>query len=169
LSQELIKSLPESDDEVLIAVSENQLSLELPTRYLTTRLVSGTYPPYQSIIPKTPTTSLIALRSDLVALLRTLAPFTDKDFRIELSINPNEGTCRWRASHGDLGEAQYDLPSTLSGNPLEIRIHHRHLSEVLSYISTDSITIEASEPNKPLLVKPIGDSSFLYLMMPLSR
>lgn len=169
LAQEIIKALPEGDDEVLIAVSENQLSLELPNRYLTTRLVSGTYPPYQAILPKTSTTSLIALRSDLQALLRTLAPFTDKDFRIEVSIDPAAGTCRWRASHGDLGEAQYDLPTTLTGNPLEIRIHHKHLAEVLSFISTDSLSIEATESNKPLLVKPVGDSSFQYLMMPLSR
>jgi DNA polymerase III sliding clamp (beta) subunit (PCNA family) len=45
-------------------------------------------------------------------------------------------------------------------------VNERYLAEIVSLIHVDSIVLQFSE-NKPVIVRGVGDSSFLGLIMPM--
>jgi DNA polymerase-3 subunit beta len=166
---EILKALPDSKDLITFTITENQFSCTVGGVYITSRLTSGNYPDYRMIIPKESTTECIALRSDLQNLLRTLSVFSDRDSRIDVALHPSEKSCSFSSRNNDIGEAIHSVSCTLKGNDVDIRVNQKHFQDALSNLSVDSAVILCTEPNKPIIIQGVGDISFLYLMMPLSR
>lgn len=169
-ASEMIRALPEVKESVEISVSENQCSVALPgVFYITSRLTAGTYPDYKTIIPKESKTECIVLKSDLQAILKTLASFSDRDFRMDMSIDPEKKEYTIVSKNPDVGEGIYRVPATLKGNPIEVRVNQRHVSEVIASMTGDSIALSFTEPQKPILVTSPGETGMVALLMPLNR
>lgn len=166
---EIIKVLPETKDELTFTITENQFSCTLSGVYITSRLTNGSYPDYRMILPKDSKTTAIALRADVQAMLKSLSVFSDRDFKIDVSIHPSEKKCSFTSKNVDVGEAVHILPCTLQGDDLDIRVNQKHFKDVLGIIGSDSISLSCSESNRPTVVTGVSDASFLYLMMPLNR
>ena len=166
---EILKALPDSKDLITFSITENQFSCIIGGVYITSRLTSGNYPDYRMIIPKESKTECIALRSDLQNLLKTLSVFSDRDSRIDVALHPSEKSCSFSSRNNDVGEATHSILCTLKGDDVDIRVNQKHFQDALSNLSVDSASISCTESNKPIIIRGVGDTSFLYLMMPLSR
>ncbi len=166
---EILKALPDSKELITFTITENQFSCTTEGVYITSRLTSGNYPDYRTIIPKESTTECIALKADVQNILKTLSVFSDRDSRIDVAMHPGEKSCTFSSRNNDVGEAVHSLSCTLKGNDVDIRVNQKHFQDALMALSVDSAVISCTEPNKPIIVQGVSDASFLYLMMPLSR
>lgn len=166
---EILKALPDSKELVTFTITENQFSLTTEGVYITSRLTAGNYPDYRTIIPKESTTECIALKADVQNLLKTLSVFSDRDSRIDVAIHPSEKSCTFSSRNNDVGEAVHSLVTTLKGKDVDIRVNQKHFQDALTVLSVDSVAVLCTEPNRPVIIEGVGDKSFLYLMMPLSR
>src|SRR5665213_2047438 len=61
------------------------------------------------------------------------------------------------------------IPKAVSGEDVDINFHIGYLSECLSSIQSDSITLTFAGIGRPLVIKGVSDASFLYLVRPLNR
>ncbi len=166
---EIAKILEEADAELNISFSKNQLSLSFKRVFITSRLIDGTFPDYRQIIPKEGVTEAVLLKADFMAILKRAVVFSDKFNQVSFSLKPNKKAFTLSSRNADIGEIEEQIPATLSGESLDIHFNHRYLSDCLQSISTDSLTLTFGGPGKPLVIRGVGDASFLYLVMPMNR
>jgi len=155
--------------EVKVVVSENQISFTSDTVYITSRLISGTYPDYRQIIPKEFTSEVIVLRQDISTIFKKIQIFSDKFNQVGLHVSVKKREFVLTASNSDVGETTETLQAAITGEDLDINFNHRYITDVLQIIPSDSISLSFSGLSKPMVIKGISNTSFLYLVMPMNR
>lgn len=166
---EIVKVFESSNEDLLFKITKNQISCVGKAAYATSRVIQGVYPDYQQILPKKHTTEIVVLKQDLLNAIKLSTLFSDKFNKIQISINPKEKKCLLATKNTDIGETETSLTVTMSGEPIEIALNGKHLFDSLSAIERDSITLEFNEANKPAVIRGLGDQSFTYLTMPLTK
>jgi DNA polymerase-3 subunit beta len=166
---EVMKVFENTNENLLFKVTKNQISCVGQAAYATSRVIQGIYPDYEQILPKKHTTEATMLKQDLLNIIKLSTLFSDKFNKVQLSINPKEKKCILSTKNTDVGETEAGIAATMEGEAVEISLNGKHLFDCLSSIDRDSITIELNGPNKAVVVKGLGDPSFTYLTMPLTK
>ncbi len=157
------------NNQVEILYTENQIAFRRNGGYLTSRLVSGTFPDYRQIIPKKPVSEAVLLKQDFASALKKTSAFSDKFSQVSISVKPSSRSFSLHAENADVGETTETLQASLSGEDVTMSFNHRYLSEALPSFASDSISLSFHGQGKPLLIKGVSDASFLYLVMPMNR
>lgn len=164
---DILQALPAG--EVELTLDDHQCALSWTDGVLTTRLVAASYPDYTQIIPKSFVSEATVLRKDLESGLRRVSVFSDTFQKIRLAIVPGDKQLTLAARNNDIGESSEHIPAATTGERIELSFNHRYLTAPLSLISSDSITIAASGIGRAAVLRGSGDSSFLYLVMPMNQ
>ncbi len=166
---EIIKIFDGIDDDLKINLQKNQISLSLENIYLTSRVIDGNFPDYKQIIPKIPTTKAIVLKQDLLSSLKISNIFSDKFNQIILSVKPKEKIFEIESKNNDVGENNSLVDGALSGENVSANFNYKYILDCFQSIGSDSLSLELSGNNKAMIIKGVGDTSFLYLVMPMNR
>jgi DNA polymerase-3 subunit beta len=166
---EISRILETVDGEIKLTISENQISLSAQAVYITSRIVSGSFPDYKQIIPKEFATEVVVLKQDLLNTLKTANIFSDKFNQIVLSVLPSKKKFECTAKNTDVGEYAGIVPASISGEDVSISLNQKYLIECLAVIVQDSISIGLNGGNKAMVIKGVSDASFTYLLMPMNR
>ncbi len=166
---EIMRVLESTNEDINFLVSKNQISCAGKSLYITSRVIQGVYPDYEQILPKTNTTEMIVLKEDLINTIKLSTLFSDKFNKITININPAKKICSVSTKNSEIGETESNLDATLSGEPIEISLNGKHLFDCFSVIEKDSVVIQFNGADKPAVIRGLGDPSFTYLTMPLTR
>ncbi len=166
---EIIRLLEDQQKPVTVSYDGNQLGLSGEGFYLSSRTVDGTFPDYQQIIPKEIKTEAVVLKEDFENALKTAHVFADKLNQIVFSVDPREKKLEIQTKNNSVGENTNQLKAAITGEPINISFNFKYVIDALQSISTDSITLVFNGKQKPMIMKPVGDQSFLYLVMPMNR
>jgi DNA polymerase-3 subunit beta len=158
-----------SGEEVSCTIGEHQCSIENNDFFATFRLIAGTFPDYTQIIPKEFATETRILRADFERVLRKHAPFSDSFNKTTLTIVAGQDHLTLHTENTAIGESTDDIPATKAEKDLVLRFNHRYLLDALHSISSDSISIACAGVARPAIIRPVGDESFMYLVMPMNR
>lgn len=164
---EIARALEGVDGMVKICATKNQISFHTEYMHITSRLVDGVFPDYQQIVPKKFTTEATLLRQDLIDRLKLTTVFSGKLQQVRLKIYPNEKLLEIESRNEDIGETTHQIDAVLTGEDVEFLLNQRFLMDVLSYLPTDSISLQAYGGGRPLVIKGVGDQTFTYLVMPM--
>lgn len=156
-------------DEVKISFSRNQLSLSGKGIYFTTRLIDGAFPDYRMIIPKEEKIKVVLMKQELLNTLRLSTVFADKFFQIIFSVDSSTKKVLISSKNNDVGSAESFIDAVVSGGAIEVSFNLKYFLDVFQTITSDSIAISFTEPNKPIVIRGVHDQSFLYLLMPTNR
>jgi DNA polymerase III subunit beta len=148
---------------------EDQLSVKLSSVYITTRLISGTFPDYTKIIPKEATTTVTMLTEDIATIFKKASVFSDTTRQVSIEVVPETKQCLIRAKNGTVGEMEELIPATIEGVSIGINVSGKYVSDCLQSISRDSVTMSFAGVGRPILIRGVGDQSFLYLVMPMNK
>jgi DNA polymerase-3 subunit beta len=69
----------------------------------------------------------------------------------------------------EVGENVNNIDAVVKGEDLSISFNHKYIVDCFQAIDTDSISLSFSDTNKPMVVRGVGDPSFLYLVMPMNK
>lgn len=166
---EIIKVLESINDEVMINLDKNQISFSYKGIYLISRVIDGTFPDYKQIIPKTTSTEVIVLKQDFVNTLKLSNVFSDKFNQINIKVDPSSKKCQIRTKNNDVGENTTMLDSTITGEAVDINFNYKYIIDCLQSIDSDSVSLVFSGLNKPVVITPVSDTSFRYIVMPMNR
>ena len=166
---EIIKIFDKGEEDISITVEEHQLALRSQNIYLTSRIIEGNFPDYKQIIPKEVSSKVIILKQDLINTLKASLVFSDNFNQLTLKIFPVKKIFEIESKNSTVGESIQNIDAVFEGEDISININHRYLADCFQSITTDSISLEFSGEAKPIVVKGVGDTSFLYLVMPMNR
>ena len=168
--QECVKVFAGDISEVKLVIEKNQLSIISPDTYFTSRIVDGNYPDYQQIIPETFSTEAVVLKDDLTQTLRLVNVFSNTFNQVSIKTIAESGKISISSRNTDVGENDSHVDAAITGDNVETYVNHRYISDIFTSLSSsDSISFSFLEKNKPFMVRGVGDTSFLYLIMPMNR
>lgn len=156
-------------DEVLLGTEDGQLVVSGGGVRFVSRVVDATFPNYREIVPKQSATEATVLKGELVEMLRKARVFSGNDQHVGLHIYPKKKIFTATARSNDVGEMSDSIDAALSGDDLDINFHIGYLSECLSSIQSDSVTLSFAGAGRPLVIRGGSDPTFMYLVMPLNR
>jgi DNA polymerase-3 subunit beta len=166
----LIKiSLPSNSVPVVTEFSNSNAFFSFGNIKLICRLIDERYPDYENVIPKANPHRMTIERSKFLNSLKRIAIFSNKTtHQIRLKITADELTI----SAEDLdysNEAVEKIPCEYVGEDMEIGFNAKFLAEMLSNISSSTISMELSLPNRAGLIIPSDkeeNEDILMLVMP---
>lgn len=157
------------DKDVEVYLSNNQIVFRDDNVYLTSRLIDGTFPDYKQILPKEFSTEMVVLKQDLINTLKKINIFSDKSNQVQFELTPSKKKVMLKAQNKDIGETTEDLEAAVTGEDLKINFNHKYISECLQSVNSDSISLSFTGLSKPMVIKGVSDTSFLYLVMPMNK
>jgi DNA polymerase-3 subunit beta len=166
---EIIHVLEEAQGDIEVAVDKSQIGFFSQNLFLTSRLVIGTFPDYSQIIPQKPLTEIITLKEDLINALNMSQIFSDKFNQVKIGASFKEKKLEIVTKNSDIGENTTFIDSTISGEDVSINFNHKYIKDCFQSLVGDSVSLELSGVGKPMVIRSVGDKSFLYLVMPMSK
>ena len=166
---EIIRTLEDIKEDVEVCLNDNQISFSYDNIYITSRVIDGTFPDYKQIIPKEVKTEVVVLKDDFVSSLRISNIFADKFSQVTFHIIPKEKLLKITTKNMDVGENVNNLDAVIKGDELTISFNYKYIIDCFQSIDSDSISLSFSDINKPMVIRGIGDKSFLYLVMPMNK
>lgn len=163
---EALKMLKDEEGEVRLQLQENQLLFELGRHLLICRLIEGQFPNYQQVIPKKAAKTLRISRELFQgALRRTSAIMGDRIIPTVFELRP--GGMQISCVNTDVGEAREELDADYRGEGMSIGFNTRYILEFLTVVEEDEIQVQLNDPLSPALFQPVGEESYLYVVMPM--
>ncbi len=138
-------------------------------RRTTTRLLSGEFPRYQSLLPKSVNAAAELSVSLLSESVKRVALVAERNTPVRLSFSA--GQLMLEAGTGDEAQAEEIIEAEFSGDDLSIAFNPQYLLDGLAAIDSDTVRIAFTESGKPALLTgkpgPDGNPEFRYLLMPI--
>jgi DNA polymerase III subunit beta len=152
----------------VLKINENQCALEFPDGvYITSRLISGSFPDYEQIIPKEYSTHTTLLKNDLAHAFKKTNIFLNKFMQVALYVTERSVTVS--ANSGEIGTTTESVKAQTTGEELNLNFNQRYLSEPLQYITDESIVLHFAGIGRPLVIEGVNDRSMRYLVMPMNK
>lgn len=166
---DIVRVLEEKDEVIEISFDKNQVSFTSEDFYLVSRVVEGTFPSYQQIIPKETKTEVIVLKQDLLNTLKIAHVFSDTFNRVTFSVSPSLKKLEVKTKNNDIGENTTNLSAALTGEDVQISFNYKNIFDCFQSIDADSVSLSFNGLNKALIIKGVGDKTFFYLAMPMNK
>lgn len=163
---ELNKMLAETEEDIKISLSSSKICFQFRNVILLSKLIDGTFPDYEKVIPENNTKILEADRLKLmkaVDRVSTIASEKTRSIRLEIS----SGKLHLSVSTDNNGQADEDLEAIYSADSLEIGFNSRYLLEMMSVMEGDTIQFIFADNTAPSLVRDPADLSTLFVIMPM--
>jgi len=157
-----IKSQP-----ITIAFDEHQVLFITQDTKLISRLIEGKFPDYDVIIPKSFETEITLEKTELLPALKLTSSLSNKLHEIKLVSDDSNKNIRIYSSSQEFGESEYLLPAKIKGEKIQITFNWRFIIDGVKNIETDTVNIGCNGEEKPSIFYPAGDTSFLYVIMPI--
>ena len=162
--------LANSNDDVTIEFNENMAKFTFGNNIWICRLIDGKYPNYTAVIPKENPNVLTINRNLLLSSIRRASIMSNKStnqVRFKLSGN----ILHLHAEDTEYAnKADMQIPCDYNGEDINIGFSSKFLTEMLSVLSSDDITMKMSQPNRPGIIEPIdgldAEEKVLMLSMP---
>lgn len=166
-ASDILQHIP--DTEVKVEADDHQLAISWEGGVAVTRLVSLAYPDYQQIIPKSFLAEATTLKKDFEGALKRTSVFSDSFQKVRLGLDVTGKKIALSAHNTDIGESKEEVGASLTGEAIELSFNHRYLTAPLPSLLSESITLSAAGIGRPLIIRGTGDTSFLYLVMPMNQ
>jgi len=165
---ELRKLLEEESGSVEVGLSDTRIQFKLGTVTLTSKLIDGTFPEYERVIPKDNDKVLRVGKKDFAdAVARVSAISSERSRPVKLALQRDVLTLS--AASAEQGTASEELDGDrvkYESGPLEIGFQARYLNDITDQIA-DQVEFRFADGSAPTIVQDAGDGSALYVLMPM--
>ncbi len=167
---ELRKLVDESEDENQVSLSETKIRFATGEAALTSKLIDGTFPDYDRVIPSNNDKILeVKCKEFAEAVDRVSTISTEKSRAVKLAIVPgaNGGSLAVSATSPENGTAVEEIDATYLAEPMEIGFNSRYLLDITAQIDGEGAQFAMSDSASPTIVRDRADPSALYVLMPM--
>lgn len=152
------------DEDISIAVGENQILFQVEDTSVISRLIDGQFPNYRQLLPETFEYEAEVDREELLEVVHRIGLMAQKNAPVRLEFEANTLTVKAQAH--DVGRAHESLPVRYEGEMLHIGFNPEFLEAGLAAVRGTSVRLRFISPLRPGLI--VGeDDGFLYLIMPI--
>ncbi len=163
---ELRKLLDEVEGTVEISLSPTKVRFGLGSAVLTSKLIDGTFPDYNRVIP-TANDKLLKLdpKSFSAGVDRVSTIASEKTRAVKMSVDRDKVTLS--VTSPENGVAVEELAADYGSDNIEIGFNARYLLDILGEIDGDTVEVHLADAAAPNLLRESDKSNALYVLMPM--
>src|SRR6478672_5070733 len=163
---ELRRLLDDTEDAIDISLSDTKIQFVSGGIELTSKLIDGTFPDYQRVIPANNDKSLsLDSREFSQSVDRVSTISADKTRAVKLNIGKDKVTLS--VVNPDSGTATEELGASYSASAIEIGFNARYLLDITSQIEGKDVRFLLHDAGSPTLIEDADDNRTLYVLMPM--
>lgn len=163
---ELAKVLEDTNDEVTVYISKNQVLFEQKALSLTSRLIEGNFPDYKKIIPKESKTSVkIDKEAFILGVKKTNLFVREHNSGVRVGIGGS--SMMIQTEENQVGEGKVEVDIEKNGEDNEIALNAQFLLDVLTQMKDKDIMFELDGKLSPVTIKSEKGDGYLHIIMPL--
>lgn len=159
-----------SDEEVVtLYIDDHQILFSTPQTQLISRLIDGQYPDYEKIVPAQLSMELIFDRKEFLSGVKLVSSFSGKTSDIRLRVGENQKSLEVYAANQNVGENNFIIPAKVQkgGEALQIVFNWRYLLDGVKPFLSEMMRLGLVSGSKPAILRPAGDDSVYYILMPI--
>ena len=165
---ELRKLIDEAPEDIAVALSETRIQFTVGPITLTSKLIDGTFPEYERVIPRNNTRILRVGKKDFSdAVARVAAISQERSRPVKLMLEP--GLLTLSASSAEQGTAKEELDDnriSYDAESLEIGFQARYLNDITDQVEKE-VEFCFADSASPAVVRDVDSPSALYVLMPM--
>ena len=163
---ELHRLLEATDGPVEVAVSVAKVRFVIGPITLVSKLIDGSFPDYQRVIPQSNDKVLEVSNAEFQAAVDRVSTIASERGRaVKLAIGPEKVTLS--VTNPDGGSATEEVPAAYEHPPLEIGFNARYLLDISGQLESDKMVFRLADPGSPTMVRDGDDEQALYVLMPM--
>jgi DNA polymerase-3 subunit beta len=152
----------------------NQISFEVAgengAECLTCRVLDGTYPAVDQLLPKAFTRQLTVSRAELLLAIdriSVLAARKNNLVKMEIGKENLLGRSLFLSADVDEGSGSEELTCQFTGEETAIAFNGKYLADGLKSLGCGEVIISMNEPAQPVVIAPVSGDDWQYLVMPI--
>lgn len=162
-----LSRLISSSGDVSLKVGRSQAFFKFDNYSLHCRLLEGRFPDHTKVVPTEFVRTCRIGRDDFISgLKRMLVVAQEKRSPNLIRLRFSDDTLQLSANTPDLGSGDERLPVVFEGDPLTIGFNGKYLVDGLGVLDSEEIQFDLQEETKSAVIRPLGDNSYDYVVMP---
>ena len=151
---------------VAVSTDDNHVFLATENVTVTARKLTGSFPNYERVIPKSFEQTTTLNRAALAAAISRVAQFADDRSRaIRLSFR--DGELGILAASVEAGEAEDTLQCPYDGKAIEVGFNADYISEFLGAVSSETVNVDLINEKSAAQFCITGTDEYKYVLMPM--
>ena len=152
-------------ENVNISLSDSKVRFVLDDVTLASKLIDGTYPDYERVIPTSNNKILELNVKNLATAVDRVSVVAERTRAVKMIVNTNHVTIT--TSSPEWGSAVEEVEALYDNEALEVGYNFRYLLDILANIKGDNAKISFSDGSSPSVIHDTSDSSAIYVLMPM--
>ena len=149
-----------------ISLSDSKIRLAIGDLVLTSKLIDGTFPDYERVIPKANDKVLTLDKSEFKnAVDRVSTISSDRGRAVKLSLADDKMVLA--VNNPDSGSATDELAVGYEAEPLDIGFNSKYLLDIADQLTSEEAVFKLADPGSPTLIQDAGDGDAIYVLMPM--
>ena len=138
----------------------------MPNFLLIARLIEGTFPNYEQVVPRAHPKRITISRGALAAALRRVSVLSEERTRpVKFALTP--GALKLSAYHPDFGEAEESIEVEYAGEEVSIGFNSRYVLDALGAQAAEQVVLELKDSLSPGVIKSFEEEGALCVIMPM--
>ncbi len=163
---ELRRLLDDADGGIDIALSDTKIQFAFNGVDLTSKLIDGTFPDYQRVIPSGNDKALILESKEFgLAVDRVSTISADKTRAVKIGIAKDKVTLT--VINPESGTATEELGANYSAAAIEVGFNAKYLLDITGQIEGKTVRFLLADAGSPTVIEDAEDPRTLYVLMPM--
>jgi DNA polymerase-3 subunit beta len=163
---EILKLIEDGEEAIRLELSSAKVRLTFGGVVLTSKLIDGTFPDYQRVIPSGNDKSLVVERAEFAKAVDRVSTISSERGRaVKLAIA--EGRLTLSVNNPDSGSATEELEVDYGSDPIDIGFNARYLLDITGQLDGDTAVFRLADPGSPTLIQDRDGAPALYVLMPM--
>ncbi len=155
---------PEKEDKLEVNVAANQVSFVMKETTFISRLIEGNFPNYKQVIPTKTNITFEVFSKELLASTRRAALCAGEFGSIvKYHLENNLLTISSTSQNMDFTD---EIPVEYNAEAFEANFKPQYIIDVLKNVSAEKVSFSFVNSSQPVLIKPVENDTFKYVIMP---
>jgi DNA polymerase-3 subunit beta len=162
----IVRKLSSGQGSLSLALTDKNVFVRMDGKNFTSNLIDGQFPDYRRVIPDSQKHRVTLDRAPLEDALKRVSLLVEQKSR-KVVFSIKEGVILVSSKESELGVASEEISCDYEGPEMSFAVNYLYLLEPLREIGTEKVSMEFSDVNNAITMKPLPEDGYLNIIMPM--
>ena len=163
---EIQKLIEDPEAAITVELSDAKIRLTIGSVVLTSKLIDGTFPDYQRVIPTGNDKKLTIDRQSFAQAVDRVSTISSERGRaVKLAVSADGVVLT--VNNPDSGSATEEVAANYDSEQVDIGFNAKYLLDITSQLSGSDAIFMLADSGSPTLIRDSADENALYVLMPM--
>ncbi len=162
----IVRKLSSGEGNLSLALTDKNVFVRLEGKHMASNLIDGQFPDYRRVIPDSQKHRATVERQPLEEALRRVSLLVEQKSR-KVVFSMQSGSLTISSKESELGIASEEVACDYNGPEMSFAVNCVYMIEPLHEIGTETVSLEFSDVNKAITLRPQPEDGYLNIIMPM--